>query len=61
MRETVEFWIWKQRREEMLQEVEQNRLARALRGSRKRRGARWGPLLVRRPKKARAADARVSP
>ncbi len=31
--------IWKQRREEMMREVEQNRLATALRESRKRRGA----------------------
>jgi hypothetical protein len=31
--------IWKQRREEMMREVEQIRLARALRKSRKRRGS----------------------
>ena len=31
--------IWKQRREEMMREAEQNRLATALRESRKRRGA----------------------
>ena len=31
--------IWKQRREEMMREAEQNRRATALRESRKRRGA----------------------
>jgi hypothetical protein len=35
----TDWQIWKQRREEMLREAEQNRLARALRDSRKRRGA----------------------
>jgi hypothetical protein len=31
--------LWKQRREELMHEAKQNRLARALRDSRKRRGA----------------------
>ncbi len=35
----MDFQIWKQRREEMMREAEQNRLARALRGSRKRRSS----------------------
>jgi hypothetical protein len=40
MREMMDLQIWKQRRQEMLHEVEQNRLAKALRDSRKkRRGA----------------------
>jgi hypothetical protein len=39
MREWMDSQIWKQRREEMMCEVEQNRLAKALRESRKRRGA----------------------
>ncbi len=33
----VDLQIWKQRREEMMREAEQNRLAKALRESRKRR------------------------
>lgn len=39
MREMMDLQIWKQRREEMLREAEQNRLAKALRDSRKRRGS----------------------
>ena len=40
MREMMDFEIWKQHREEMMLEAEQNRLAKALRDSRKkRRGA----------------------
>ena len=39
MREMMDFQIWKQRREEMMREAEQNRLAKALRDSRKRRGS----------------------
>jgi hypothetical protein len=35
----MDFQMWKQRREEMMREAEQDRLARALRGPRKRRGA----------------------
>ena len=38
MREWMDLQIWKQRHEEMMREVEQNRLAKALRESRKRRG-----------------------
>ena len=34
----IDLQIWKQRREEMLREAEQNRLAKALRDPRKRRG-----------------------
>jgi hypothetical protein len=37
--ETMDLQIWKQRREEMMREVEQNRLAKALRDSHKRRGS----------------------
>ncbi len=39
LREMMDFETWKQRREEMLREAEQNRLAKALRHSRKRRGS----------------------
>jgi hypothetical protein len=35
----MNFQTWKQRHEEMMCEVEQNRLTKALRDSRKRRGA----------------------
>ena len=38
-REMMDFQIWKQRREQMMREAEQNRLAKALRDSRKRRGS----------------------
>ena len=37
MREWMDLQVWKQRREEMVREVEQNRLAKALRESRKKR------------------------
>ncbi len=41
----MDFEIWKQRREEMMREAEQNRLAKTLRESRKWRGAgRASPL-----------------
>jgi hypothetical protein len=45
MREWMDLQIWKQRREEMMREAEQNRLGKALRDSRKRRGAgrAWAP------------------
>ena len=39
MREMMDLQIWKQRRQEMRREVEQNRLNKALRGSCKRRSA----------------------
>ena len=39
MREMMDVQIWKQRREEIMRETEQNRLAKALRDSRKRRGS----------------------
>ncbi len=40
MRESMfDFEAWKQHREELMREVEQNRLAKALRDSRKRRGS----------------------
>ncbi len=35
----MDFETWKQRREEMIREVEQNRLAKELRASGKRRGS----------------------
>ena len=38
-RERMDLELWKQRREELMHEAKQNRLARALRDSRKRRGA----------------------
>jgi hypothetical protein len=41
----MDFEIWKQRREEMMREAQQNRLAKASRESRKRCGAgRASPL-----------------
>jgi hypothetical protein len=40
MRESMfDFEVWKQHREELMREVEQNRLAKALRDSRKLRGS----------------------
>lgn len=42
MGEMMDLQVWKQRRVEMMREVEQNRLAKALRESRKRRGAESG-------------------
>jgi hypothetical protein len=39
MREMMDLQVWKRRRQEMRREVEHNRLDKALRGSRKRRGA----------------------
>jgi hypothetical protein len=38
VREAMDFRIWMQHREETMREAEQNRLAKALRDSRKRRG-----------------------
>jgi hypothetical protein len=38
-REMMDLELWKQRREELMHEAKQNRLARALRDPRKRRGA----------------------
>ena len=38
-REMMDLELWKQRREELMHEATQNRLARALRDPRKRRGA----------------------
>jgi hypothetical protein len=35
----MDFETWKQRREKMIREVEQNRLAKGLRASRKRHGS----------------------
>jgi hypothetical protein len=35
----MDFQTWKQRHEEMMREAEQNRLGKALRDSRKRRGS----------------------
>ena len=42
MGEMMDLQVWKQRRVEMMREVEQNRLAKALRESRKLRGAEGG-------------------
>ncbi len=46
VREMMDLRIWKQRHEEMIREVEQHRLARALRRSRKQRGASRASSLV---------------
>ena len=37
----MDHYEWKLHREELIREVEQARLAKALRGSRKRRGSGW--------------------
>ena len=42
----MDFETWKQRREEMMREAEQNRLAKALRESRKRSGANRASFLA---------------
>jgi hypothetical protein len=39
MYEMMDYQVWKQHHEEMVREAEQNRLAKALRKSRKRHGA----------------------
>lgn len=45
----MDFEMWKRRREELIREAEQNRLAKELRASRERRGSgrasapAWGP------------------
>jgi len=39
----MDLQVWKQRREEMMHEAQQNRLAKVLRDSRKRRGAAGCP------------------
>ena len=38
-RETMDLQVWKHRREVMMDEAQQNRLAKVLLGSRRRRGA----------------------
>jgi hypothetical protein len=38
VREMMDFQMWKLRREDVMRQAEQSRLARALRGSRRRRG-----------------------
>jgi hypothetical protein len=42
----MDFEVWKQRREELMREARQQQLARALRDSRKRRGASHTPFLA---------------
>jgi hypothetical protein len=44
MHEMMDYQLWKQRREEMLREVERNRLVRALRATRRRRTFRISAL-----------------
>ena len=46
MHEMMDFRIWKQRREEVMREVELNRLAKALRATRKRCGGGRRSTLV---------------
>ncbi len=41
----MDSWIWKQRREEVMREVELNRLSKALRATRKRRAGRRSTLV----------------
>jgi hypothetical protein len=43
--EMMDSWIWKQRREEVMREVELNRLSKALRATRKRRAGRRSTLV----------------
>ena len=45
MQEMMESRIWKQRREELLREVERNRLVKTLRATRKRRTGRKSALV----------------
>lgn len=42
----MDYCEWKQRREEMIREAEQARLAKALRRSCKRRGSGWASFLA---------------
>ncbi len=44
MHEMIDSQLWKQRREEMLREVERNRLVKALRATRRRRTFRTSAL-----------------
>ncbi len=55
MREVTDLQIRKQRREEMVREVHRNRLAKVLRGLRKRCGKAKTSSASRKPKKAPAA------
>jgi hypothetical protein len=41
----MDSWIWKQRREEVMREVELNRLSKGLRATRKRRAGRRSTLV----------------
>jgi len=41
----MDFQIWKQRREEMMREAEQNRLARELQAARRKRARRTSALI----------------
>jgi hypothetical protein len=43
--EMMDSWIWKQRREEVMREVELNRLSKGLRATRKRRAGRRSTLV----------------
>jgi hypothetical protein len=45
MHEMMDFQLWKQRRKEMLREVERNRRAKALRAARKRGAGRRSALV----------------
>jgi hypothetical protein len=44
MHEMMDYQLWKQRREEMLREVERDRLVKALRATRRRRAFRISAL-----------------
>ena len=44
MQQTIDYQLWKQRREELLREAEMNRQARALRATGKRRACRRSVL-----------------
>jgi hypothetical protein len=44
--EMMDMQVWNQRREELMHEAQQDRLAKALRDSRKRRGAGGAPSLA---------------
>jgi hypothetical protein len=45
LHEMMDSWIWKQRREEVMREVELNRLSKGLRATRKRRAGRRSTLV----------------
>lgn len=60
MNEMVDLHTWKQRREEMVREVRRNRLAKALRDSRERRGVVGTSSLAPEPKTGSTSEETIS-